>query len=190
MEVGADGVDGELERGGYTLVAAFFLVVEDEDGALHFGELLEGGVDGLLQVRVHHALLGGAGVLAGVGVAGEVFYPGCGIGLVVEGWFWGDVFAFLAAALPLVLGEVEDDPVEVSGQGRVAAEVREGAVEAEEGFLGEVFDLRAGAGEAGERAEDHGLMLSHEGFEGFRGCEVGAQSLPSDCIVRQKFHGG
>ena len=170
MEVGADGVEGKAEGDGDAFVAALFLVVEDEDGALDFGEVEEGGVDGGDELGVGEELLGVAGVIGEV-AAGEVFEPG-GFGFVVEGGFGGDVLSFLAAALPLVLCDVDDDAVEVGGDGGVAAEVREGAVEAEKDFLGEVFDLRAGAGHAGERAEDHALVLAHEGFEVFRRCEV------------------
>jgi len=175
VEVGADCVDGKAEGDGDAFVAALFLVVEDEDGALDFGEVKESGVDGVDELGVGEELLGVAGVVGQV-VAREVFEPG-GFGIVVEGGLGGDVFALFAAALPLVLGDVDDDAVEVGGDGGVAAEVRKGAVEAEEDFLGEVFDLRAGAGHACERAENHALVLAHEGFEVFRRCEVELHSL-------------
>ena len=114
--------------------------------------------------------LGGAGVLAGELVAGEVFKPGR-VFIFVERRAgslarWAALFA---AALPLVLREVDDDAVEVGGDGGVAAELGQRAVEAEEGFLREVFDVRAGAGHAGEGAEDKGPWCSRTRASKFSG---------------------
>ena len=126
----------------------------------------------IIQLLFHSVLLGVAGV-GGEGVAGEVFKPGAGVVFEGEG-FGGEGFSVFAASLPFVLGDVDDDAVEVGGDGGVAAEVGEGAVEAEEGFLGEVFDVGAGAGHARERAEDEPLVLVDECFKVLRRCEVSA----------------
>lgn len=148
VQVRAYRVDGQAERDGDALIAAFLLVIEDEHGAFDFGQRQEFFVDRALGVCVVHKLLGGAGVLAGQAVAGEVFEPPSGGVFVEEGWLGSEDGALTATAFPLVLREIDDDAIEVGGDGSVTAKLRQSAVEAEEGFLGEVFDVRAGAGHA------------------------------------------
>ena len=173
VEMGADGVDGEAEGGGYALVAEVFLVKEDEDGALGRGEGEEGGFDGGGGFGLAEVLFGGAGVSAFEVAGGLVFEPGIGcVPFFVEGGGGGEVVAIAATALPFILGDIDGDAVEVGGEMGVAAEFGEGAVEAEKDFLGEVFELGSGAGEAVEGAEDEGLVLADEGFKAFRRCVV------------------
>jgi hypothetical protein len=74
--------------------------------------------------------------------------------------------AVAAAALPLVLGDVDGDAVEIGGDEGIAAEAGEGAVEAKEDILGEVVEVFAAAGEAQEGAEDHVLMVAYHVLEG------------------------
>ncbi len=174
VQVGADGVDGEVERGGNALVAEIFPVAEDEHGAFGFREGEQGGFHGGLGFVVAADLFGGTGVFSGKGAGRLVFEPGIRVVFARKGWNRGKVFAVAAATLPLVLGDVVGDAIEEGGEVGVAAEVGEGAEEAEEDLLGEVFDVGAGAGEAVEGAEDEGLVLADELLEAFRGCVVTA----------------
>ena len=172
VEVGADGVDGEAQRGGDALVTEVFLVKEHKDGAFCGWQAEEGGIDGGGSFGFAEVLFGGTGVLAFEVARRLVFEPGGGSVDVVGRGGGGDVVAVAAAAFPLVLADVDGDAVEVGGDLGVAAEVREGAEEAEEHLLGEVFEVRTGAGEAMEGAEDEGLLLADEGFEAFRRCVI------------------
>ena len=90
-----------------------------------------------------------------------------------------------ASALPLILGYVYGDAVEVSGDEGVAAKVGQGAVEAKEDVLGEIVEVLAAAGEAQEGAEDHLLMVTDHLLEGEIGVQVGL-----DHRVLLKFHAG
>ena len=80
--------------------------------------------------------------------------------------------AVAAAALPLVLGDVDGDAVEVGSDEGFAAKAGQGAVEAEKDVLGEVVEMLAAAGEAQEGAEDHVLMVAYHLLEG----EIGRSS--------------
>jgi hypothetical protein len=157
----ADGSDGHAEGVGDLVVGALLLMIEDDDGSFDLAEALELLVDGLLELALFYLLFGVA-----VGV-GEAVFPGGGV--VGE----GDVgVAVAAAALPLVLGDVDGDAVEIGGDEGFAAEGGKGAVEAEEDVLGEVVEMLATAGEAQKGAEDHGLMVANQLLEG----EVGVQA--------------
>ena len=170
--MGSDGADRKAEGVGDLLVGTLFLVVEDDDGALDVAETLEVLFDGLLELALLQLLLGVA-----VGV-GETVLPGGDI--IGE----GDVeVAVAAAALPLVLGDVDGDAVEIGGDEGVAAKAGQGAVEAEKDVLGEVVEVFAGAGEAQEGAEDHVLMVAYYLLEGEIGVQAGL-----DHRVRLKFH--
>jgi hypothetical protein len=100
--MGANGADGQVEGESDVFVAELFLMIEDEDGTLGFGELHEGAVDGFEDLLFGELLLGGG---AGLGDGFD------GIGGVVVGVEGRgvEVGAVFAAALPLVLGYVEDD---------------------------------------------------------------------------------
>src|ERR1700729_2396116 len=123
--MGPDGADGHAESVGDLLVAAFFLMIKDEDGSLDLAEALQLLFNGLLKLAFFYLLLGVA-----IGVGEAVFPAG---GLVGE----GDVgVTVAAAALPLVLRDVNGDTVEVGRDEGIAAEAGQGAVEAEEEILG------------------------------------------------------
>ena len=97
------------------------------------------------------------GVAVGVG---EAIFPAGGV--VGE----GDVGAVVAAAaLPLVLRDVDGDAIKVGGDEGLAAEAGQGTIEAEEDVLGEVIEMLAAAGEAQEGAEDHVLMVANHLLE-------------------------
>ena len=149
------GSDGHSEGVGNLLVGALLLMIEDENGPLDLAEPLEVFFDGLLELALLDLLFGIA-----IGVGETVFPAG---GVVGE----GDVGAVVAAAaLPLVLSDVDGDAVEVGGDEGLAAEAGEGAVEAEEDVLGKIVEVLAAAGEAQEGAEDHVLMVVYHLLEG------------------------
>ena len=77
-----------------------------------------------------------------------------------------------AAALPLVLGDVDGDAVEVGGDQGFSAKAGQGAIEPQEDLLGEVVDVLTAASEAQEGAEDHRLMVANQLLEG----EIGVQA--------------
>ena len=148
-------------------------MVEDDDGSLNLTEALELHFNGLLELALFYELLGVA-----VGVC-EAVFP-CG-GFVRE----GDVGTVDAAtALPLVLGDVDGDAVEIGGDEGFAAEAGQGAVETEEDILGEIVDVFVAASQTQEGAEDHGLMVAYQLLEG----EVGVQAGLDNRVLR-KFHG-
>src|ERR1700730_16037438 len=135
--MGPHGSDGHIERVGDLLVAALFLMIEDEDGPLDLAELLELLFDGLLKLAFFYLLLGVA-----IRVGEAVFPAG---GFVGE----GDVSAVVAAAaLPLVLRDVDGDAVEIGGDEGIAAKAGERTIEAEEDVLGEGVEVLAAAGES------------------------------------------
>ena len=170
--MGSHGADGHAERVGDLLVAAFFLMIEDEDGSLDLAEALKLLFDGLLELALLDLLLG-----VTVGMGETVFPAG---GFVGE----GDVGAVVAAAaLPLVLCDVDGDAVEIGGDEGFAAKAGEGAVEAEEDVLGEVVEMLATACKAQEGAEDHVLMVAYHLLEGEIGVQAGL-----DHRVLLKFH--
>jgi hypothetical protein len=178
--MGSYGSDGHTERVGDLLVGALFLMIKDEDGSLDVAETLELLFDGLLELVVLELLLGVA-----VRVREAVFPAG---GVVGE----RDVGAVVAAAaLPLVLGDVDGDAIEVGGDEGFAAETGQGAIEAEEDVLGEIVEVLAAAGEAQEGAEDHGLMVADQLLEGEIRVQAGLDPQARlDHRVLLKFHSG
>jgi hypothetical protein len=174
MEMGSHGSEWHAERVGDLLIGALLLMIKDEDGSFDLAEALELLFDGLLEFSLFYLLLGVA-----VGVGETVFPAG---GVVGE----GDVGAVVAAAaLPLVLGYVDGDAVEVGGDEGLAAEAGQGAVEAEEDVLSEVVEVLAAAGEAQKGAEDHGLMVAYQLLEGEIRVQAGL-----DHRMLLKFHAG
>jgi hypothetical protein len=159
--MGSHGSDGHTERVGNLLVAALFLMIEDEDGSFDLAELLKLLFDRLLELAFFYLLLGVA-----IRVGEAVFPAG---GVVGE----RDVGAVVAAApLPLILGNVDRDAVEVGSNQGVAAKAGQGTIEPEKDILGEIVDVFAAAGKAQEGAEDHVLMVAYHLLEG----EIGAQA--------------
>src|SRR5260370_42456901 len=102
--MGSHGSDGHTKGVGDLLVGALFLMIKDEDGSLDVAEALELLFDGLLELALLYLLFGVA-----VGVGETVFPAGSFVGE-------GDVsLAVAAAALPLVLGDVDGEGVEGGG---------------------------------------------------------------------------
>jgi hypothetical protein len=170
--MGSHGSDGHTERVGNLLVGALFLMIENEDGSFNVAEPLELLFDGLLKLALFYLLLGVA-----IRVR-EAIFPARGI--VGE----GDVSAVVAAAaLPLILGDVDGDAIKVSGDESLAPEAGQGAIEAEEDILGEIVEVLAAAGKAQEGAEDHVLVVVYHLLEGEIGVQAGL-----DHRVLLKFH--
>jgi hypothetical protein len=174
MQMGSDGADRHAEGIGDLLVGPLFLMIKDEDGALDMAEALKLFFDGLLELALFQLLLGVA-----IGM-GKTIFPARGV--IGE----GDVgVAVAAAALPLVLGNVDGNAVEVGGDEGVATKTGQRAIEAEEDVLGEVIEVLAAAGEAQEGAKDHVLMVAYHSLESEIGVQVGL-----DHRVLLKFHAG
>jgi hypothetical protein len=170
--MGADGTDGHAEGVGDLLVGALFLMVEDEDRSLNMAEAPELVFDGLLELALFYLLFGVA-----VGMGETVLPTGGVVGK-------RDMSVTVtASALPLVLGDVDGDAVEVGGDEGFSAKAGEGAVEAEEDVLGEVVEVLAAACQAQEGAEDHGLMVAYHLLEGEIGVQAGL-----DRSMLLKFH--
>ena len=179
VKMGADRAERQMEDPRNLDVRTLFLMVEDERGALDAAEGEEFFVQGELEF-VGGELLVGRGRGVGEAILPELggFSGGC------DGSRKGDEGAIdTTAALPLVLGDVDGDAVEIGGEEGFAAKGGQRAEEAEKDLLGEVFEVLAGAGEAQESPEDSGLMLLDKGFE--LGVRVQAGS---DCHRRAEFH--
>lgn len=167
VQMGAYGVDRHGERSGDALVAAFFLMKEDENGALVFRKLKQGGFDRGLGFEVREPLFGRAGVFPRFKVGWLIFQP-CSLLLVVKDGLGAEVLALAAATLPLVLTDVDGDAVEIGGKHGIATELGQSAIEAQKDFLGQVLEMRTVAGEAGERAKDRDLVLAYETLKALR----------------------
>jgi hypothetical protein len=156
------GSDGHAQGIGDLLVGALFLMIKHEDGPLDLAEPLEVLFDGLPKLALFYLLLGVAirmskTLLPAGGVVGE-----------------GDVRSVVAtAALPLVLGNVDGDPVKVGSNKGFAAKAGQGTIEAEEDVLGKVIEVLPAAREAQKGAEDHLLMVAYHLLEAEIGLQVG-----------------
>jgi len=156
------GSDGHAEGVGDLLIGAFFLMIEDENGPLDVAETLQLLFDGLLELALFDLLLGVA-----IRVGQAILPAGCVVGQ-------RDVGAVVAATtLPLILGDVDGDAVEVRGDQGLAAKAGEGTIKTKEDILGEVVDVLATAGEPQESAEDHLLMIAYHLLEGEIGIQAG-----------------
>ena len=166
MQVRSHCTNGQFERLRYLLVTTLFLMVEHEDGPLHRAELLQ-----LLFYRIPELALGKLllGVQAGVG---QTIFP---VSLLTRKGNQGTVVT--PAALPLILGHVGDDAVEVGAEQGIATEGAQSPVEAEKNLLGKIVHVLAAAGKANKGSEDHRLMVSDNLFE----AEVDGVQGESDC---------
>jgi len=102
----------------------------------------------------------------------------------------------LLAPLPLVLGDVDRDAVEVGADERFAAKAGQRAEEPEKDILGEIVERgimgAAGAppGEAQQGAEDHLLVIADDLLETWLNGQMGvAPQGELDRAARPKFHG-
>lgn len=119
-------------------------------------------IDCLLELAFFYLLLGVATRMR------KTLFPA---GVVVGD---GDMSAIVATpALPLVLGDVDGDAVEVGGEEGFATKVGESSVEAEEDLLGKVIEVFPAAGETQEGSEDRGLMVVDHLLEGEIGVQAG-----------------
>jgi hypothetical protein len=172
MQMGPNRADGHPQGVRDLIVASLLLMIEDEDGSFDLAEALELFFDGLLELALFYLLLGVA-----VGVGQAVFPAGGFVGERDVG------VAVATAALPLVLGDVDSDAVEIGRDEGVAAKAGQGAIKAKEDVLGEVVEVFAATGKAQKGAEDHILMVPYHLLEG----EISAQA-GLDHRVLLKFH--
>ena len=76
------------------------------------------------------------------------------------------------AALPFILGNIDDDAIEIGAEQRLAAKSAHGTVEAKKYFLRKVFYI-ACPGKARQRAKDHCLVFANNLLEaGIGGVQV------------------
>jgi hypothetical protein len=156
------GPDGHTESIGDLLVGTLFLMIEDEDGPLDLAEPLELLFDGLPKLALFYLFLGVAIRMS------KTLLPAGGV--VRE----GDVRTVVAtAALPLVLGNVDRDPVKVGSHQGFAAKAGQGTIEPEEDVLGKVVEMLPAAREAQKGAEDHLLMVAYHLLEAEIGLQAG-----------------
>ncbi len=153
-EAGFDGAEGDAGDGGDLVVLEAVDIGEEDDVALVLGEFAEGSFEGRGKGAV---VEGGSGVGGGVGG--------------VDGRFVGVVGGKGASreaapsAAQFVAGVVEGDAKEPATEA-TAAELGDGAVGGEEGFLGGVFGGRSLAELAVAEGEHEGLITVDEAVEG------------------------
>src|ERR1700722_64700 len=135
-------------------------MVEHQNGPLYRAELLQ-----LALYRIPELSFGKLLLSVETGVL-EAAFPAT---LLIRKRHQGKVIA--AAALPFVLGYVGDYAIEVGAEQSFPAKCGKCPVEAQKDLLGKVVDMFPAAGEARERAEDHGLMVLDNLLE----VEVGGQ---------------
>jgi hypothetical protein len=85
--------------------------------------------------------------------------------------------------LPLVLRDIDCDPVQVGCNQGLAAKTRQGAVEPQKDVLGEIIDVLTASGQAQQGTEDHRLMVAYQLLEG----EIDVQARLDHRVLR-KFH--
>ena len=148
-----DGADRDAEREGDFVVAQAVDLAQHDHRALIERQLIERRPQPLGQLLARKAR-SGDGVVAGlaqVAVRGHVLVERHLVGLVAP-----PPPALAVARL------VDDDAVDPGLEGRLAAEVVDGAEDAEEDFLGEVEGLVAVAQQVQGQLEDHALVAGHQ----------------------------
>jgi len=171
MKVRSHRADRKPQRIRDLLVAAFFLMIEDQHRPLNFAEKLKLFFDGLLELLFFYPLLGIA-----VGVRQPIL-PGRRF--VRERY----VRAVVAPPLPLVLRDINRDPVEIGGDQGLTAKTRQRPVEPQKDILRKIIDVLTASGQAEEGTEDHRLMIAYQLLEG----EIDVQAR-LDLRVLRKFH--
>jgi hypothetical protein len=153
VQMGAYSVQRQLQDAGDLVVAASFLMKEDERRPFAIGEPGE-----CVLHRVPGVLLLERAVDRRPGV-GQSFLP-APVRLAQRD---GSIDR-LATTIAFILRHVDDDAKEIRRQLRLAAKVRECAKEPQEHLLRRIFDVTA-ADETSEHAKHHGLMVTNELFE-------------------------
>ncbi len=140
------------------LITALFLMIEHKNGAFVLGERQQLAVHRLPELLLQELLFGiGIGVRKGFHVVRRSFIPGrkrCHSD--------GPLFT---AAFPLILRDVDDDPVKISRDLRLTTKVIQGAIETQKDLLREVVNLLPVAGQTQQRSKDHGLVLADDLLE-------------------------
>jgi hypothetical protein len=123
--MGPDSTDGHAESVGDLLVGSLLLMIEDEDSSLDVAETLKVLFDRLLELALLQLLLGIA-----IRVGETIFPRGDIIGE-------GDMDISIAtAALPLVLGDIDGNAIEVGRNEGISTKAGQGAIKAEKHVLG------------------------------------------------------
>lgn len=164
-----DSPHGGVENGGNFLVAAAFLIVQGEDGAIPRSQLEQCPFDGFLHLRPF-----GEDGRAGTGMGESTGF------VIVKGRSEAGLFP----VAKFIVYHVDDNAIEESRNLRVAAKVRQGAEQAEEHFLRHVFEPVAFSREARERAEDHLLVAFDELLEILQGDET---ALSGNCFTIRRM---
>ena len=153
MQMGAYGVQRQIQDAGDLVIAAPLLMKEDQRGALAIGEAAEGVLH-----RVPGVLLLQRVVDRRPGV-GQSFLPARARFAQGDG-----SMARLTTTVSFILRDVDDDAIEICRQLRLTAKMRERTKEPQEDFLRRIFDVTT-AEQAREHAKHHGLMVANELFE-------------------------
>ena len=172
VKVSPHRTDRHPQRIRNLLVAAFFLMIEDQDRPLNLTEKLKLLLHSPLELAFFYLLLGVA-----VGVR-KPFLPrrsfvrkrNVGAGIT-------------PSPLPLVLRNIHRDPVEIGGDQGFAAKTRQRTVEPQKDILRKIIDMLTAAGQAEQGAEDHRLMVAYQLLEG----EIDVQARLDNRVLR-KFH--
>jgi len=149
---------GQLEQLGDLLITALFLMIKHQDGPFRFRKLQKLVIHGLPELFLRQR---GLGIRHGIG---KVLDPLGILILFAVKDRRGDILAFLAPPLPLILGNVYDDAVEIGGNLRIAAKVLQATVEPEKDLLRQVLHIAA-AGKAQQGTEDAILLRPDDLFE-------------------------
>jgi hypothetical protein len=154
------------------LVAAFFLMIEDQDRPLNLTEKLKLFLHSLLELAFFYLLLGVAVGVRKPFLPRRSFVRKRNVGAVIT-----------SPPLPLILRNIHRDPVEISCDQGFAAKTRQGSVEPQKDILRKIIDMLTTAGQAQQGAEDHRLMVAYQLLE----AEIDVQARLDNRVLR-KFH--
>lgn len=164
--------DGHPQSVGDLVVRTLLLMIKDQDGSLDLAETLQLFFDRLRKLPLFNLLLGVA-----VRVS-ETVLPS---GSVIRQRNMGIPIA--PPPLPLVLSNVDRDPVQIRRNQSLAAKARQRTIEPEKHILRQIVKMLLAACKAQKGSEDHILVVAYHLLEG----EVSAQA-GLDLRVRLKFH--
>ncbi len=154
------------------LVAAFFLMIEDQDRPLNLTENLKLFLDGLLELSFFQLLLGVAVRVRKPLLPRRSFVRKRNMGAVIT-----------SPPLPLVLRDIHRDPVKIGGDQGFAAKTRQRTVKPQKDIQRKIIDMLTTARQAQEGAKDHCLMVAYQLLEG----EIDVQARLDNRLLR-KFH--
>jgi hypothetical protein len=154
------------------LVAAFFLMIEDQDRSLNLAKDLKLLLHSLLELAFFYLLLGVAVGVRKPLLPGRSFVRKRHMGAIIT-----------SPPFPLVLRDIHRDPVKIGSDQGFAAKTRQRTVEPEKNILRKIIDMLTTAGQAQQGAKDHCLMVAYQLLEG----EIDVQARLDNRVLR-KFH--